>query len=60
MTTLTLQVDNPSILTHLKAVLDAQKRAVLDNVGYAVLVWHYATPLSKFIARYPDIFTPVN
>ncbi len=39
---------------------DAQKRAVLDDAGYVVLAWHYATPLSEFIAQYPDIFTPVN
>ncbi len=39
---------------------DAKKREVLEDAGYVVLAWHYATPLSEFIARYPDIFTPVN
>lgn len=39
---------------------DAQKREVLENAGFVVLAWHYATPLSEFIAQYPDLFTPVN
>ena len=39
---------------------DAQKREVLEDAGFVVLIWHYATPLSDFIAQYPDIFTPVN
>ena len=39
---------------------DRNKRAVLRNAGYIVLVWHYATPLEQFINENPDIFTPVN
>ncbi len=39
---------------------DALKRDVLNDAGYVVLVWHYATPLHEFIAQYPNIFTPVN
>ena len=39
---------------------DRNKRAVLRNAGYVVLVWHYATPLEQFIAENADIFTPVN
>ena len=39
---------------------DRQKRTVLEDAGYAVLVWHYATPLPDFIAEYPEIFTPIN
>ncbi len=39
---------------------DRIKREVLTNAGYAVLVWHYATPLEQFISEHSDIFTPVN
>lgn len=39
---------------------DSNKREVLEDAGYVVLSWHYATPLEEFIARYPDIFTPVK
>ena len=39
---------------------DKNKREVLRNAGYIVLVWHYATPLEQFISEYPDIFTSVN
>lgn len=39
---------------------DKKKREVLEDKGYAVLVWHYATPLADFIGKYPDIFTPVK
>lgn len=39
---------------------DRNKRAILRNAGYEVLVWHYATPLEQFIGEHPDIFTPVN
>lgn len=39
---------------------DNNKREVLEDAGYVVLSWHYATPLQDFIARYPDIFTPVK
>ena len=36
------------------------KRQVLDDAGYIVLAWHYATPLEQFIENHRDIFTPVN
>ena len=39
---------------------DRQKREVLENAGYAVFVWHYATPLADFVAAHSDIFTPIN
>lgn len=39
---------------------DRNKREVLRNAGYIVLVWHYATPLEQFISENADIFTPVN
>ena len=39
---------------------DRQKREVLRDAGFEVLVWHYATPLADFIAQYPQIFTPVR
>lgn len=39
---------------------DRNKREVLQNAGYVVLVWHYATPLEQFIRENSDIFTPVN
>lgn len=39
---------------------DKKKREALEDAGYAVLVWHYATPLADFIGKYPDIFTPVK
>lgn len=39
---------------------DRIKRQVLDDAGYIVLAWHYATPLEKFIENHRDIFTPVN
>lgn len=39
---------------------DRNKREVLEDAGFVVLAWHYATPLADFIARYPEIFTPVN
>ena len=39
---------------------DRNKREVLRNAGYVVLVWHYATPLEQFISVHSDIFTPVN
>ena len=39
---------------------DRQKRAVLEDAGYVVLAWHYATPIEEFVAAHPDLFTPVN
>lgn len=39
---------------------DRNKREVLENAGYYVMSWHYATPLEEFINAHPDIFTPVN
>ena len=39
---------------------DRQKRQVLEDAGYVVLVWHYATPLSQFIEQNSDIFTPIQ
>ena len=39
---------------------DRQKREVLEDAGFIVLAWHYATPIEDFICSYPDIFTPIN
>ena len=39
---------------------DRNKREVLRNAGYIVLVWHYATPLEQFINDNSDLFTSVN
>lgn len=39
---------------------DRQKREVLEDAGFIVLAWHYATPIEDFICTYPDIFTPIN
>ena len=39
---------------------DKNKRTILEEAGYVVLSWHYATPLEDFIARYPEIFTPIK
>lgn len=39
---------------------DFRKREVLEDAGYMVLAWHYATPLGDFIAQYPDLFSPVS
>lgn len=39
---------------------DKNKREVLRNAGYVVLVWHYATPIEEFVSEHADIFTPVN
>lgn len=39
---------------------DIQKRTVLEDAGYVVLAWHYATPLKEFIDKHRDIFTPVD
>lgn len=39
---------------------DRQKRAMLEDAGYIVLAWHYATPIEDFVAAHTDLFTPVN
>ena len=39
---------------------DQEKREVLEDAGFVVLAWHYATPLDDFISQYSDIFTPVK
>lgn len=39
---------------------DMAKREVLEDAGYLVLSWHYATPISEFISTHANIFTPVN
>lgn len=39
---------------------DRHKREVLEDAGFVVLAWHYATPLEEFVNSHPDIFTPVN
>jgi hypothetical protein len=39
---------------------DRHKREVLEDAGYFVLAWHYATPLAQFVEAHSDIFIPVN
>jgi helicase len=39
---------------------DRRKREVLENAGYVVLAWHYATPLEDFINAHSDLFTPIS
>lgn len=39
---------------------DRRKREVLEDAGYLVLAWHYATPLEDFITAHTDLFTPVS
>lgn len=39
---------------------DRTKREVLEDAGYLVLSWHYATPIAEFVAAHADIFTPIN
>lgn len=39
---------------------DRNKRNVLEDAGYVVLAWHYATPIEDFVAQHPEIFTPVS
>lgn len=39
---------------------DREKREVLEDAGFVVLAWYYATPLADFIREYSDIFTPVK
>lgn len=38
---------------------DANKREILEDKGYTVLVWYYKEPLNEFVGRYPNIFTKV-
>ena len=38
---------------------DANKREILEDKGYTVIVWYYKEPLDAFVARYPNIFTKV-
>lgn len=47
--------DNPEIQADDKA-----KREVLEDAGYVVLAWHYATPIEDFINEHSDIFTPIQ
>lgn len=47
--------DNPDVKAD-----DKNKREVLEDAGYMVIVWHYKTPLADFIAAHSDIFTPVS
>lgn len=47
--------DNPEVKAD-----DIRKRELLEDAGYIVLSWHYATPLEEFISQYPHIFTPVS
>ena len=39
---------------------DREKREVLEDAGFVVLAWHYATPLADFVDQYSDIFTLVK
>lgn len=39
---------------------DRRKREVLEDAGFVVLAWHYATPLEEFINENSDIFTPIE
>ena len=39
---------------------DRNKREVLEDAGYVVIAWHYATPIADFVAAHSDIFTPVS
>ena len=39
---------------------DRRKREVLEDAGFVVLAWHYATPLEQFINDNCDIFTPIE
>lgn len=38
---------------------DANKREILEDKGYTVLVWYYKDSLADFVAKYPNIFTKV-
>ena len=39
---------------------DRRKREVLEDAGFVVLAWHYATPLEDFINAHSDLFTPIS
>lgn len=39
---------------------DMAKREMLEDAGYLVLSWHYATPIADFVTAHRDIFKPVN
>lgn len=39
---------------------DRRKREVLEDAGYVVLAWHYATPIEEFVATHSDLFTPIS
>lgn len=39
---------------------DSEKRQVLKNAGYQVLVWHYLDSLDDFVAKRPDVFKKVK
>ena len=47
--------DNPEVQED-----DRQKRTVLEDAGYLVLVWHYATPIDEFVNSHADLFTPIS
>lgn len=46
--------DSPDVATD-----DRQKRKVLEDVGYEVLVWRYDESLDDFVNQHSDIFTPI-
>lgn len=39
---------------------DRNKREVLEDAGYIVIAWHYATSLADFVAAHSDIFIPIS
>ena len=39
---------------------DRRKREVLENAGYVVLAWHYATPIEDFVNAHSELFTPIS
>ena len=47
--------DRPEIIED-----DRNKREVLENAGFVVLVWHYKTPIEDFVKENKDLFTPIN
>lgn len=38
---------------------DANKREILEDMGYTVIVWYYKDPLSDFVAKHRNIFKKV-
>lgn len=40
--------------------LDAQKRACVKNIGFEVIVWHYASSLEELTQNYPHIFSKIR